>query len=234
MDNVKSIYILLSFIHDLLKYDKFLTEDFSNNYKICHELCTKILNETNAKLLVEGIKNIPSTGSILITPNHISFFDIILLLSIIDRPISFAAAKELYSYPLLNEYIRSLNCVSIDRNTSDYREMKQQLSNINNAIKENGLIVFPEGECSYNQEINEFKKGAFMNLFKSNTLIVPTYISTPSIIKIGKWTIPKDSISVVFGTPFKVENEFDRKPKSEDIAELTRLKVLELKKKAEQ
>lgn len=231
MDNIKAIQVLLSFVLNMIKDKKYLNDDFYNNYAVCHQLCQKVVKKSDTHFIVEGIKNIPIDGSILIAPNHVSFFDIILLMSIIDRPIAFAAALELYSYPVLNTYMEAINCVSIDRNTTDYKEIKKQLNNINCAISENGLIVFPEGECSYNQDVSEFKKGAFMNLKKGTTRIIPTYISTPSMIKIGRWTVPKDNVLVAFGTPFKVEDEFEYKPKAEEIAKLTRNKVLQLKNK---
>ena len=227
MDSIKSIRILIGLIFDLYHNKKYLNEDFDNNYKISSEVCKKTLERIKVNVNIIGSENIPLDVPLLLTPNHISFFDIILLLSVIDRPLPFAAAVELMSYPILRDYISALKCVLIDRDTNNMNTMREQLEGIQNAIKSTGLIVFPEGECSYNQEIYDFKKGAFLRL--KDTSIVPTYINTPTIKQIGKWTIPTDDIDIVFGKPFIVSEIFPGRVKADVVAEYTKSKVLELK-----
>ena len=109
----------------------------------------------------------------------------------------------------------------------DINIMKEELKRIKEAIESSGLIVFPEGECSFNQEIYDFKKGAFIRL--DNTRIVPTYINMPSIKKMGKWTIPTSDVDVIFGESFTVTNLFGKRPKAELVATHAKEKILDLK-----
>ena len=227
---MNSINILISLINDFIKNEKYLTDDLENNYRICQEICRNVIYSCDIPLIISGKDNIPKNDSILITPNHTSFFDIFLLISCIDRYIPFAAARELMNYPILNKYIESIDCVLIDRYTKDLNIIKNQLQNIENAINNNGLILFPEGECSYNDEINEFKKGGFMAASKLNTIIIPTYIDINRIKKIGKWCLPKDQVTITFGEPFKPKDVFKDRINSKKLSEYTRNKVLELKK----
>ena len=228
---MNSISILFSTINDFIKNEKNLNDDFDNNYRVCQEICHNVVEACNVPIIVEGKENIPDEKSILICSNHTSFFDIFALVSCIDRSMSFAAAKELMKYPVLNKYIKSINCVLIDRETEDLKMMKKQLLEMEEAIKKGGLILFPEGECSYlDSEIKPFKKGGFMAASKLDTAIIPTYIKTDKMKKIGKWYIPTDEVEITFGEPFTPSEVFENKVSAKKLSEYTKEKVLELKK----
>lgn len=228
---IKTLMLLMQLINEMFKNSFKLNNDINNNYKICQKISNKIISLSNITLNIKGKENIKNQSPILITPNHRSFFDIFILLSSIDETISFAAAKELYSYPLLNRYIKSINCISIDRSTQDITTIKQQINNICNHLKENNLILFPEGECNYfNDEVKKFKKGGFININKTNAKIVPTYINVSEIKKIGRWVIPTGNVSVTFGEAFNPNCVENRKLKGNELANYTREKVLYLKK----
>lgn len=228
---MNSIKILLSLVFDFIKNEKNLNNDKENNYRICQDICKRLIEYTNVPLIVSGNDNIPKYGSILITSNHTSFFDIFALVSVIDRCMTFAAAKELMRYPILNKYISAIDCVLIDRKTEDLKYMKQQLLSMENAIKSGGLILFPEGECSYmNSEIKDFKKGGFVAASKYDVKIIPTYIKYSKMKNIGKWFIPVDDIEITFGKGFIPSEEFGKKVSAKILSEYTKEKVLELKK----
>ena len=110
--------------------------------------------------------------------------------------------------------------------------MKKQLQDMESAIKTGGLILFPEGECSYlDEELKPFKKGGFVAATKLDTTILPVYIKTDNMKKIGKWYIPKDEVEVTFGDPFIPSKVFSDKISSKKVCEYTKEKVLELKNK---
>lgn len=230
---MNSIKILLSLVFDFIKNEKNLNNDKENNYRICQDICKRLIEYTNVPLIVSGNDNIPKYGSVLITSNHTSFFDIFALVSVIDRCMTFAAAKELMRYPILNKYISAIDCVLIDRKTEDLKYMKQQLLSMENALKTGGLILFPEGECSYmNSEIKDFKKGGFMAANKLDVKIVPTYIKCDEMKKIGKWFIPTNDVYITFGKAFTSKEIFDKKVSAKVLSEYTREKVLELKNRS--
>lgn len=230
---MKSFNILLSLIYDFYKNQKYLNDDLENNYKICQNICRNVINSCDVPMIVEGVNNIPDNDSVLIAANHTSFYDIFILISCINRYMPFAAASELMKYPILNKYINSINCLLIDRNVEDLKLIKKQLLDIEEYLKNGGLILFPEGECNYlDGEIKPFKKGGFMAASKLDTMIVPTYIKTDKMKKIGKWYIPTEEVKVVFGESFKPTEVFNGKVNSTKLSKYTREKVLELKKKA--
>ncbi|MBQ9024122.1 MAG: 1-acyl-sn-glycerol-3-phosphate acyltransferase [Bacilli bacterium] len=230
---MNSISLLASLIIDLKKNQKRLNDDKENNYKVCQDVCKRLVQLTNVPLIVDGKENIPKDGSVLITSNHTSFYDIFALVSVIDRYMTFAAAKELMKYPILNKYISSIDCVLIDRSTEDLKYMKEQLQSMEKAIKSGGLILFPEGECSYmNDEIKDFKKGGFMAANKLDVRIVPTYIKCNEMKKVGKWFLPTKEVVISFGKSFTSNEIFDKKVSAKVLSKYTKEKVLELKNRS--
>lgn len=226
MDLVNSLLLL---IFDFIKNEKYLNDDSENNYEICQNICKNVIESCNVPLIVNGYENIPKDESVLIAANHTSFYDIFILISCIDRYMPFAAAKELMKYPILNKYIDAINCVLVDRKTEDLKLIKKQLLDMEDALKKGGLILFPEGECNYlSGEIKPFKKGGFIAASKLDTIIVPTYIKTENMKKIGKWYIPESEIKIIFGEPFR-QSEIFEKGNAKKLSEYTRDKVLELK-----
>lgn len=230
-DRAKSALLFSSLIGKMIINKRKLSDDIDNNYKICRDISKSIIEKSGVEFLVSGVNNIPDNGSVLIASNHRSFFDIIVLIAAIERTMSFVVADELYNYPFLKEYIDSINCVSVDRETTDPTALKKQLSDMKNRLKDDGLILFPEGKCNYlEDEIDEFKKGGFVAARNCKSIIVPTYIDVSNVTKLGRWVVPKDKIKVTFGNSFMPTDISDKKLSSSDIANYTRYKVLELKR----
>lgn len=222
-----STFYLLKFIGDLYKNKKYLGNNKEDNYFVCQKVCKDLLEKTNVNVITDGLDNIPN-DSVLITSNHQNFFDIIVLISLINRPIPFAAAKELMKYPILKDYIEKIGCILIDRDTKDIKVMKKQLDDIESSINNNGLILFPEGECSYKDDkVKDFKKGGFIAANKKDVYIVPTYIKYNGLKNVGRWYVPTGDINVNFMEPFKSSDLGKVNPSS--LANITRDKILSLK-----
>lgn len=232
MSSLRSIYVFLTFVYQMLKNKHKLNDDLINNYLACKAFCIKTIEASKINLVVEGKDNIPDSGATLIASNHKSFFDILLLVTTIDRAMPFAAASELMNYPVLRDYIKGINCVLIDREETNFNKLKEELNNLDNAINNTGLILFPEGKCSYNiDEIKEFKKGGFMKTTKKDITIIPTYINTTKLDNIGSWYVPKGDVKITFGEGFIPKDVFDGRIMPSMVADYTRRKVLDLKNK---
>jgi acyl-[acyl-carrier-protein]-phospholipid O-acyltransferase / long-chain-fatty-acid--[acyl-carrier-protein] ligase len=59
------------------------------------------------RLDVGGRENVPARGGALLTPNHVSMADAVLLIASLDRPIRFLMFKGSYEHPLVNHSQRS-------------------------------------------------------------------------------------------------------------------------------
>lgn len=101
----------------------------------------------SARVLV-GLKSeirgeVPS-GEVMIASKHQSFFDIILLASVLPEP-KFIMKKELLWTPILGQYAMRIGCIPVDRGKKGaaIAKMKQDVAKAS-AIP-GQLIIFPQG-----------------------------------------------------------------------------------------
>lgn len=231
MAYVNSLYFTLNAINTFNRFKKYLFHnDPVHDYRVSQVVSNEIIDSARIDFEVEGKENVDVEEPILVTSNHVGFFDIAVLCSSIEKPLPFAAAKELMDNKIINQYIEAIGSVLIDRNTEDLKIMKKQLEDMEKAISTRGLILFPEGECSYGEgDIKEFKKGGFIAAKKHDTLIVPTYIDYKDFKRIGRLIVPKKGVKVIFGESFKPSEITDKKMSAQELANYTRKKVLDLR-----
>lgn len=226
--------LLVEFIAMLIKGNFQLNENMDNNYAVCKKISNKLIDLAKIDFKVNGRENVPNSGPTMFFPNHRSFFDIMLLISAVERNMNFAAAKELYQYPILKNYLQALGCISIDRTASatDFSVLKMQIKEMTESNKKTSQTVFAEGECNYNSsKIFPFKKGGFITAGDLDSYIVPTYIDVRAIKNIGRWTIPTGEVSVSFGKAFKPSDISSKKINLNELSKYTYEQVLELQKR---
>lgn len=143
--------------------------------KVGQKWATRLLVKSGSKINVTGLNNIPSEGPVLIVSNHQSYFDIPLLVSIIELPMGFVAKKELGKLPVISRWMRLIECSFIDR-----KDLRQSLKAIQQAQKtlKNGqsMVIFPEGTRSKKKEMSSFKPGSLKLAQKSQVPILPIAI----------------------------------------------------------
>ena len=64
-------------------------------HKVTRGWARFVMKMSGAEITVKGLENIPDDQTVLFMANHQSFFDIPLLMSVIDVPKGFIAKKEL-------------------------------------------------------------------------------------------------------------------------------------------
>lgn len=143
-------------------------------YRYAHWWGKVVLAATGSQVTVRGADTIPP-GPVVFMANHLSVFDIMLLLGFLDKPLAFVAKKELARVPVINSLMRHVGCLYLDR-----QGIRQAVETINLAAEQvrNGLsmVIFPEGTRSQTGEIAEFKSGSMKLAIKANVPIVPVSI----------------------------------------------------------
>ena len=83
-------------------------------------------------------------GEVLIAAKHQSFFDIIILLSVLPNP-RFVMKKELERAPILGWYARRIGCVSVDRGqkAKAIRAMVEAVHRSRGQVGQ--LVIYPQG-----------------------------------------------------------------------------------------
>ena len=129
--------------------------------------------KANYRFHVDGLKNLPQSGGVLLLGNHISWIDWLVLQAASPRAIKFVMYRPIYNKWYLTWFLRIFKVIPIGGGAS-----KESIQTIRNYL-ENGEVValFPEGHISYNGQINEFQKG-FEHVLEGleNITTVPFYL----------------------------------------------------------
>jgi 1-acyl-sn-glycerol-3-phosphate acyltransferase len=84
------------------------------------------------------------TDEVLIASKHQSFFDIIILVSVVPRP-KFIMKQQLRWAPVLSWYARMIGCIFVDRGKRG-AAIKKMVSDVKRSGNEPGqLIIYPQG-----------------------------------------------------------------------------------------
>ena len=71
------------------------------------------LRHTVYQVKVMGSSYVPSQGGALLVPNHMSFVDVLLLLSACPRAVRFLMFQEIYDMPLIRPFARMVKAIPI-------------------------------------------------------------------------------------------------------------------------
>lgn len=98
------------------------------------------------------------TGAVMVAAKHQSFFDIIMLVSVLPRP-RFIMKKQLVWAPILGWYALRIGCVPVDRGKRG-AAIKAMVERVASGQQEPGqLIIFPQGTRVAPGAQREYKVG---------------------------------------------------------------------------
>jgi len=144
-------------------------------HKITFSWSAFLMKASGAKILVTGLENIPKDTTVLFVSNHQSYFDIPLLLSVIDIPKGFIAKQELANLPGISTWMRHIRCTFLDRD--NMRKSAEAIVEGINTLKSGySMVIFPEGTRSKGGKPQDFKAGSFKLAIKSKVPIIPITI----------------------------------------------------------
>ena len=114
--------------------------------------------------------------------NHLSLYDIPLLLVSLPGTIRMVAKKELFKVPLWGDAMQQTDFVSIDREnvTQAVKDLEVAAEKMKQGIR---LWIAPEGTRSRDGQLQAFKKGAFNLAIQTGATIIPvTIIGTDQLL----------------------------------------------------
>ncbi|MCM8781236.1 MAG: 1-acyl-sn-glycerol-3-phosphate acyltransferase [Candidatus Omnitrophica bacterium] len=153
------------------------------------------------RLKVEGIHNLPCKTNFIVVANHTSFLDPLVIAAAIPKKIHCIVSRTLFRIPLLKWALQRLEVVPTGSSSEEAIAL----------LNENKIVgLFPEGRCSRDGRLREFRRGVALLGFKTGLPIVPcailgTYQALPVQAKIPKLF----SIKVKIGKPIVLLKEFE-------------------------
>ncbi len=127
------------------------------------------------KVNVQGLKNMPEDGGVLLLGNHISWVDWAIVQIASPRPVHFVMLKNIYDRWYLNWFFRLFGTIPIAPGSGSGKSL-QQVSGLLN--KGHVVCLFPEGSISRNGHLGEFRRGYERACAEANqhVVILPFYL----------------------------------------------------------
>lgn len=153
------------------------------------------------RLKVEGLENLPPKNNFIVVANHASFLDPLVIAAAIPKKIHCIVSRALYRIPLLKWSLEKLEVVP----TGSSSEEAADLLNKNKIV---GL--FPEGRCSRDGKLKEFRRGTALLGLKTGIPVLPCAILGTFEVLPVKAKFPKFlPIKVKIGKPIYLLKEFE-------------------------
>ena len=109
---------------------------------------------------ISGDENIPTQGAAVLTCNHVSFVDPVLLMAASPRPIHFVMDHRIFKMPVLGWFFRLAKAIPIASRTEDPALYEAAFEAAAKVLRDGDLLaIFPEGALTKNGELQEFKGG---------------------------------------------------------------------------
>lgn len=163
-----------------------------------------IIWASGCPVVVHGAENVRRGIPQVVASNHISWFDVFALASVIDVQYHFVAKKELLKIPFFGRAMEAAGHITIDR--SNREKAIESLRAAGEKIRQSpgAVVIFPEGTRSRNGRLMPFKKGAFVLAAEARVAIVPTAITgSYEIMRKGSARITPNTIHIHFLPPIE-------------------------------
>lgn len=115
-----------------------------------------LLRHSIVRLRLVGRENIPVAGPALLVANHVAFFDALIILGVVRRPVRFMVHENFFQYPALRLFFRYIGVLKVP-SAVHVRAMREFLDEVRSRLRNGELVcVFPEGGISDNGLLQEF------------------------------------------------------------------------------
>jgi 1-acyl-sn-glycerol-3-phosphate acyltransferase len=118
-------------------------------------------------------ERVPASGPAILTPNHASFIDPLLVGAAIDRQIRFLARDSLMRVPLLSSLLRAWDTIPVDRDGGSPAGLKAILDCLKSGA---AVLVFPEGTRSRDGRLQPTRPGIGLLVIKSKAPVIPVRV----------------------------------------------------------
>jgi 1-acyl-sn-glycerol-3-phosphate acyltransferase len=153
---------------------------------------------------VIGAENVPDDGGLVVTPNHVSHFDPLVVGMAIRRPVWFLATDELFAIPLLGWLAVRLRAIPIHQDSPDREALRRT-----EALLEAGeaVVAFPEGHESLDGKLQPLQRGVAWLALRTGVSVLPVGLSgTDGILPPREWRLRHGGRRVIvrIGKPISV------------------------------
>lgn len=156
---------------------------------------------------VIGKKNLPKNQGYVLTCNHYSNLDVVVIGVSLGKKIRYLAKKELFKNKFVGWYLKKLGAYPVDRENADIGAFKFAI----NTLKNNKILgIFPEGTRNKGADdasLQDLKTGAITFASKTGTQIVPMMLYRRARFWRKNYLVIGEPIDIVAENPRKLTHE---------------------------
>lgn len=147
---------------------------FLNPFEFVSMRFVKFLSSLLLSLKCYGLEKLPPRLPFILCPNHESYLDGPLIVSVLPRRVMYntfiLGYSDYFNNVFSRRFARMANIVAIDPNVNLIRAMQVGAAGLKHG---RALLVFPEGTRSIDGHVAEFKKGAAILAYELGIPIIP-------------------------------------------------------------
>ena len=176
------------------------------------------------RIKVNGRENIPKTEKLIVVANHMTYAEPQLVGFLIKRKIRFAAKEGFFRNQPGRIIMESLGCFPVHQGVADRKTIRLMEQYVNDGF---ALVIFPEGQRSFNAELIQALHGAALIAQRTGAFILPVGIAGTEKLKEWNWIFKRPQITVNFGKPFQLPSNDDKLTR-EDATKLIMGRITDL------
>ena len=178
------------------------------------------------RIRFEGVDHVPREGPVVITPNHTSFMDPILVTIPIRRALHYMALEPFFRIRGLGALMRWARAFPIQEGEPDSPAVRRALRILREGEP---LVIFPEGGRSPDGRLQAFRPGAFRLALVTGAPVVPVTIAGAFESWPAKRRLPRPGrITITYHAPLDgtaLPAGADRKARPDLLMALTRERI---------
>lgn len=159
---------------------------------------------------IEGKEYIPKEGRSIVSSNHFSLMDPIVIAAFLPRKVNYMAKEELFSNKLFASFLNKIGVFPVKRGGADIGAIRTALKILSN---EEVFGIFPEGTRSKPGEILKAKPGSAMIAIRSQSPVIPVAV-------MGNYK-PFSKVKIVIGKPMDLSDYYGKKIHTDEYQRLS-------------
>lgn len=150
---------------------------------------------------VSGVRHLPSSGPFILLANHESILDPLFMQVACPRRLYAMTKSTQFARPFMRWLLLRLGAFPVRRYRVDAQAVRTALRLLEEG---RGVGLYPEGERSWDGELQPFRRGAVGLVLKSGVPVVPCGVSGSYHVR-PRWSrrIVRGRVAVRFGEPME-------------------------------
>jgi 1-acyl-sn-glycerol-3-phosphate acyltransferase len=168
---------------------------------ICRSWAKWLLRLVFCPIKVIGQEKLTEVQPVIYTPNHASYIDSLVMLSIVPQQTRFVVKKELFQAPIARTIMNKFDYLAVDR--LDLSKGMADTKLIEAALRDgHPILIFPEGTFGYASGLRPFRLGAFKVATETKIPICPIALhGTRSILRDDEKLMRPSAITITICDP---------------------------------